>query len=50
VKGFKDDVKKAKLLITLEKSKDFDAAMAKFNEIKVKNEELSKKYDGEKRA
>ena len=40
VQGKKGDSKKAKLFITLSKSKDFDKKMEEFNEIRKKNDEL----------
>lgn len=42
MQGNKGDSKKAKLFITLEKSKDFDENMRKFNEIRQENEKIAK--------
>ena len=49
VAGNKGDSKKAKLFITLKKSKDFDENMRKFNEIKQQNEEIAKKQEETKK-
>ena len=48
MQGRRGDSKKAKLFITLSKSKDFDKKMEEFNEIRKKNEEIARKEAEEK--
>ncbi len=45
VQGNKGDSKKAKLFITLERSKDFFINMENFNKIREENEALKKKNE-----
>ena len=48
MQGRRGDSKKAKLFITLTKSKDFDTKMKEFDDIRKKNDELKKKIEESK--